>query len=249
MNIEWIQIPDGQFQMGIANEEASHLANTYNSQTFLWEAPQRPVWLDTFEISKYPVTYRQYDAFRNATGRTRMVSPYYAQHRRTGDDSILDHPVAWVSWYDALAFCQWAGVRLPTEAEWEKAARGSDGLRYPWGNQWCDEYCNSSERGETMTTPVNAYPQGASPYGVMDLAGNVWEWTDGWITTNIMSPKQIGEQDQHDEHLTTYEHLPILRGGSTASNHVGVRTTLRFAKYDPHQWGDWVGFRCVRLAS
>lgn len=241
MDFEWITIPRGPFPMGIADDEAAHLSQTYHAQTFLWEAPQRSVFLGSFEISKYPVTYRQYDAFRNATGYTRMVSPYYFLYQREGDTSILEHPVAWVSWYDALAFCQWAGVRLPTEAEWEKAARGPDGLRYPWGNEWRNDHCNSSERDNAMTTPVTTYPEGASVYGVMDMAGNVWEWTDGWITTTMKSQDYIGG------HLPIYEHLPILRGGSVISNHIEVRTTTRFAKYDPQQWGDWVGFRCCKL--
>ncbi|MBP8251287.1 MAG: formylglycine-generating enzyme family protein [Herpetosiphon sp.] len=278
LEIEWITIPEGEFVMGISTEEAQSLATQHPSRAFEHECPQRSVYLPTFQISKYPITYGQYVEFVEASKhfdtnhyrddtkdrhyaafsepknyKPRLMSPDYAMARRAGDTSILNHPVAWVNWHDAHAFCTWLGARLPTEAEWEKAARGTLGLRYPWGNDWRENHCNSHEFGINMkhdgsplTTPVDAFSQGASPYSVLDMAGNVWEWTSSWLATKYMYPKHFGASDERDYEFEESIEMPILRGGSLACNQLGVRTTLRFVKYQSHQWGDWVGFRCVR---
>lgn len=119
------------------------------------------VTLSAYLIGKREVTNEQFHRFQAARGPG-------------------DHPVVDVSWEDAEAYCRWAGLRLPTEAEWEKAARGQDGRLYPWGSDWRPELCNSSESGRMMTTPVGLFPEGASPYGVLDMAGNVGEWCGDW---------------------------------------------------------------------
>lgn len=247
MELEWVRIPAGEFTMGISVEESIELKQLHKSDCFLQEAPQRQIYLDAFEISRYPVTNSQYTAFLEATGYPAGPSPYLHMYMSGKNKEWAEHPVVWVSWYDALAFCQWAGCRLPTEAEWEKAARGPDGLRYPWGNVWQENHCNSSEAKIGITTPVGQFPQGVSPYGVLDMAGNVWEWTDGWLTTDVLSPKSAVTEGQTDERLDQFHHLPVLRGGAISSDQITVRTTFRFVRYRPWDWGDWVGFRCVRL--
>lgn len=131
--------------------------------------------LPAFYIDRYEVTNRQFKKFVEATG-------YKAEGcwQKYATASRLDHPVIGVSWYDAQAYAQWAGKRLPTGEEWEKAARGGDARRFPWGNQWEPERLNSFESNRGNTAPVGSYPRGASPYGVEDMAGNVWEWVDSW---------------------------------------------------------------------
>jgi formylglycine-generating enzyme len=158
------------------------------------EIPQHTVTLDAFWIDKYEVTNAQYAAFLNAEGNEEeggvtwleADSDYVRIHERDGvweaDDGYADHPVVEVSWYGARAYAAWVGGRLPTEAEWEKAARGTEGQRYPWGNEApTDDLCNFND-WDRCTTPVGAYsPAGDSPYGCADMAGNVWEWVhDGY---------------------------------------------------------------------
>ncbi len=258
MELEWIEVPKGEFVMGTSVDEVESLIKEYGSNWFRHEAPQLKVFLDSFVISKYPVTNAQYRVFVEATGYKLPASPYFALYLSGGADYLANHPVAWVSWHDALAFCRWAGCRLPSRAEWEKAARGPNGLKYPWGNQWVEGMCNSSEGGVKMTTAVTQYPQGQSPYGIWDMAGNVWEWTDDWLTCDRVprmwreSPgSRVAQADTaklaEDEQLMFTRHLPVLRGGAVNTNRIGVRCAFRLVKYLPHEWGDWVGFRCVRL--
>lgn len=249
--LEWIEIPAGEFVMGTPVEEVESLIKQYKSLGFKYEAPQRYVYLETYEISKYPVTNRQFMEFVRATGSSYGAWPYGSR------DDFPDHPAAYVNLGEALAFCDWAGCRLPAEAEWEKAARGPHGLRYPWGNKWDKDRCNSRENSLMMTTPVGQYPQGASPYGVYDMAGNAWEWTSGWLVADILScawwawksprwdPLERGEW--LDVRLESAERYPVLRGGSTNTNEIGVRCAFRLVGYQPRIRGDFFGFRCIRL--
>ena len=148
---EMIFIPAGEFLMGSGSD-------------------QHTLYLPDYYIAKTPVTNAQYAAFVQTTGSS-------------VPENKEDHPVVNVSWYDATKYCQWLAevtgkiYRLPSEAEWEKAARGTDGRIYPWGDEWDASRCNTSKGGKRGTTPVGTYPQGASPYGCLDMAGNVWEWT------------------------------------------------------------------------
>ncbi len=149
--LDFVKIPAGEFRYG--------------------ENKQK-VRLDEFWISRTPITNAQYQVFVKTTG-------YRAPDHWAGGQAPKgkeQHPVVYVSWEDAQAFCRWAGVRLPSEREWEKAARGTDGRTYPWGNEPPDsQRCNfNNQVGDT--TAVGSYPAGASPYGVLDMAGNVWEW-------------------------------------------------------------------------
>jgi formylglycine-generating enzyme required for sulfatase activity len=145
---------------------------------FLYGNNKQRIELEEFWISKAPVTNRQYKAFVDATGY--QAPDHWFRDRIPTDKE--DHPVVYVSWDDAVAFCQWAGVALPSEQQWEKAARGTDGRTYPWGEAEPDKSrCNfNNEVGDT--TPVGKYPAGA--YGLFDMAGNVWEWCADWYEEN-----------------------------------------------------------------
>ena len=168
---EMILIPAGPFLMGSSDDD---------KQARDAEKPQHIVDLPEYLIGKYPVTNGEYQAFVRDTGRqppSRWDGGKYPKGQK-------DHPVAYVTWHDAMAYCKWLSektrktYRLPTEAEWEKAARGPGGLIYPWGNLFDKNRCNTFESGIGNTTPVGNYsPAGDSPYGVADMAGNVWEWT------------------------------------------------------------------------
>jgi formylglycine-generating enzyme required for sulfatase activity len=141
---------------------------------FLMGDEKRDVYVDAFRVDKYPVTNVQYQRFVAAAGHN--PPDHWEDGAFPADRAI--HPVVYVSWQDAMAYAEWAGKRLPSEEEWEKAARGDDGREYPWGDQSpSPELCNFGEN-EGGTTPVGRYsPQGDSPYGCVDMAGNVWEWT------------------------------------------------------------------------
>ena len=159
LGIELIPIPAGEFLYG-KKKERKHL----------------PV----FSMTKYPITVAQYRQFCAATSRSMPTAPNWGWQE--------NHPIVNVNWDDAADFLTWAGLELPTEEEWEKAARGTDGREYPWGNKWDKAKCCNSvwciRISAGPTTPVGQYPAGASPYGVMDMAGNVWEWCDSWYEVN-----------------------------------------------------------------
>jgi formylglycine-generating enzyme required for sulfatase activity len=185
---------------------------------FLYEEREK-IELPEFWIDRTPVTNAEYARFVAATGH----EPPQHWEGKTPPKEIADHPVVYVSWHDAVAYAGWASKRLPTEQEWEKAACGTDGRKYPWGNQApASELCNfdNNERG---TTPVSKYsPQGDSPYGCVDMAGNVWEWTASDYSSGIK----------------------VLRGGAWGGNWYNVRAAFR-DRYPPDDRGDDVGFRCV----
>ncbi|HPP53845.1 MAG TPA: formylglycine-generating enzyme family protein, partial [Thermoguttaceae bacterium] len=131
---QMVLIPAGEFLMGTSPEETESLAKQYGVHPthFLTESPQRKVDVEAFAMDRFPVTNAQYKRFVDATGHR---PPLYWEGRNF-PDGMADHPVVWVNWHDADAYARWVGLRLPTEAEWEKAARGTDGRQYPWGNQW-----------------------------------------------------------------------------------------------------------------
>jgi formylglycine-generating enzyme required for sulfatase activity len=192
--IEWVHIPAGAFWMG--SEPTGDEADAYLGQ------PRHSVYLADYCISRTPITNDQYLPFVQATG-------YRPPDHWVGGEPLAgveEHPVTFVAWEDARAYCAWLEgqlqvescelkvwrdgqleacsvgtetltVRLPTEAEWEKAARGTDGRVYPWGDAWEAARCSTVESGGEGTTPVRAFPGGISPYGVLDVAGGVWEWT------------------------------------------------------------------------
>ena len=167
---ELILIPAGEFLMGSDPQKDK---DAYDD-----EQPQHTLYLPDYSMAKTPVTNVQYAAF---VERTNHSQPKHWEAGKPPRDKD-GHPVVYVSWDDAVAYCNWLAVtsgkpyRLPSEAEWEKGTRGIDGRIYPWGDEWDANRCNSSEGGKLSTTPVGAYPEGASPYGLLDMSGNVWEW-------------------------------------------------------------------------
>jgi sulfatase modifying factor 1 len=177
---EMILIPAGEFLMGSNPKKDKNAADD--------EQPQHTLYLPDYYLAKTPVTQARYAAFVQATShRVPNVDESWAKpYNWSGSTPPIgkaNHPVVLVSWHDAVAYCNWLAevtgkpYRLPSEAEWEKGARGSNGRIYPWGNQWDAKRCNSEEGGKGGTTLVGAYPKGASPYGLLDMVGNVWEWT------------------------------------------------------------------------
>ncbi len=197
-------------------------------------------------IGRNDITWKQYRAYCAATGAKLPSQPGWPE----GDD----HPVVNVSWNEAKSFCRWAGVSLPTEAEWEKAARGTDARIYPWGMIWDGSKCNhgTDERspftdvsdGWEHSSPVGAFPEGASVYGALDMAGNVWQWCDDAYDqfaydryAKISKPPQPASSAG-----------VILRGGSWDSSPRLCRSTHRRC-YDPSDSDDNIGFRVVLKTS
>ena len=191
---------------------------------FLMGDEQRTIRVDTFRIDKYPVTNAQYKRFVEATDHP----PPGHWGGGTYPAGKALHPVVYVSWDDAVAYAEWAGKRLPTEEEWEKAARGTAGREYPWGD-WEEGRCNTGETGIRDTTPVGQYsPGGDSPYGCADMAGNVWEWT-----------------------LSLYEPgkpYRVVRGGSWFNDQENARCGARDWLGENHSYSSR-GFRCVSPVS
>ena len=221
---EMVFIPSGEFLMGSTGEDVERLLNlfTYRRPSrYANEQPQHVVYLDAFYIDKYEVTNAEYARFLDATGRTPPVF---------WNDELYNQPrqaVMAVSWEDAAAYARWAGKRLPTEAEWEKAARGTDGRFWPWGNEWDPSKLNANDVGAVdgyvYTAPVGSYPQGASPYGVQDMAGNVWEWVADWYAPDYYdrSPRMNPQGPELGKNH-------VARGGSWDMNNDFTRCASRF---------------------
>lgn len=244
-------VPAGSFRMGIYGSEED-------------EAPVHDVHLDAFWMDETEVTNAQFTDFLNqlqefsVEGNTVNVTkrPYYMLDNPTKDwvDRISydkskfttvgqyqDHPVVMVTWLGAEAYCHSVGRRLPTEAEWEMAARGQTNNLYPWGNSWVNANANSGQYDAyKQTAPVGSFPEGISPYGALDLVGNVWEWTQDWYdaTYYTYSPSENpGGAETGIER--------VMRGGAWVNLKKDLKATTR-GRYGP--WGSWlhIGFRCVR---
>jgi formylglycine-generating enzyme required for sulfatase activity/energy-coupling factor transporter ATP-binding protein EcfA2 len=247
----WINIPGGEFWMGGNGQ--------YDGK------PVHRVNVPTFQIAKTPITNTQYRFFVDATGHK---SP---EHWGDGKvpRGVENHPVVNVSWYDALEYCYWLSqvmqksIALPSEAQWEKAARGAfasiasetelDGVRaYPWGNDWDPTKCNNGELGLNETTPVGIFHDGKSPYGCLDMSGNVWEWTTtiwGPYDENkreaiLKYPYPYNVEDGREDLTVGNDMARVLRGGSFSDGHVGVRCAFHGGvRPTSHYRGD--GFRVV----
>ena len=200
------------------------------------EVPRHVVDVDAFELTATPVTNAQYAGFVRATGRAAPID--WDDRTPPRHD---DHPVTHVDWHDATAFCRWAGGRLPTEAEWEKAARGVDGRLYPWGEHPPDADRTHAFHGlkHGATAPVGAAPGGASPYGLLDMAGNVWEWVSSAYRPYPYDTGDGRESPESDESR-------VLRGGSYASLTAGHLRCARRSASRPRRRSAHIGFRVAR---
>ena len=225
-----IRIHAGHFWMGTSDDQVKSLLEKEewavewnNSDMFQVEQPQHDLVLPEYEISKFPVTNAEYYIFIYNTGY-RIPKGWIGFHFSDGFD---EHPVVGVSKADALAYCSWISkicgqnYRLPTEAEWEKAARGIDNRVYPWGDSFDPWRCNTIESGKKTTTPAGSYsPGGDSPFEIADMAGNVWEWTRSYLTNY---PYKL--EDDKDNPSTKGK--CIVRGGAWYYSRVLARCSTR----------------------
>lgn len=205
---DMIKIPAGPFLMGSSDKEVekisrdlSHGELKADAKWFTAEMPQHEAQVEEFYLDKYEITNAQYKEFVEATERSLprdWEGGTYAEGK-------ADHPVVYVSWEDADAYCKWVGKRLPTEIEWEKAARGTDARIWPWGDTFDVTKCNVESWEGSGSREVGSYPDGVSPYNVYDMAGNVWEWTDSWYDA------YPGSTYKHPEFG---KKMRVLRGGS-----------------------------------
>jgi formylglycine-generating enzyme required for sulfatase activity len=225
---QMIHIPAGKFTMG---------SNDYDD-----EKPPHTVNLSDYYIGKYPVTNREYQAF---VREAKYKAPQHWNGREFPQGKA-NHPVVYVSWNDAVAYCAWLSkktgknYRLPTEAEWEKAARGTDGRKYPWGNDAPNRDLLNFNENIGDTTDVDSYDDGVSPYGVYDMAGNVWEWVNDWYgeTYYQKSPPKNPLGPSSGEKR-------VLRGGSWDDINDYARSAYR-VNYSPDFISYYIGFRCAR---
>ncbi|HUY77515.1 MAG TPA: SUMF1/EgtB/PvdO family nonheme iron enzyme, partial [Ktedonobacterales bacterium] len=232
-------IPAGPFLMGSDKRRDSQAQDN--------ELPQHSGTLAAFQIARYPVTVAEYACAVRAGAAKEPPKGTY--NSLTWQDQLqrLDHPAVGVSWFDAITYVTWLAKttgqpwRLPTEAEWEKAARGTDGRIYPWGDAWDKSRANTSDGGPGTTTPVGTYHSGASPYGAQDLAGNVWEWCSSLYKEKYPYNPAVSED------LGNRTDVRVLRGGSWSGSPQDARAAYRNGN-NPDYSNYWRGFR-VGLGS
>lgn len=259
-----VLIPSGSFYMGVKSDETV-FRDYIPGGIYLSDAcPQRIINISEYYIDKYPVTNKQYKSFIDETGYYVPQGPgqvddsdlsEFSWNTRTRcyTDGMDDFPVVFITWYDALAYCDWVGKRLPTEAEWEKAARGTDCRPYPWGwdtnlKEHCHVFLDSIDYIDDYITSVYEYPTGASPFGCYDMLGNVWEWCNDWYDEEYYSlmpdkdPK--GPKSFNDIRGATYFGANrVCRGGGrfNPEPHLSQRCILG----KPWMRDSATGFRCA----
>jgi eukaryotic-like serine/threonine-protein kinase len=238
--MEMVYVPAGEFIFG--TNRGSYSYSSVTTQLSSWD-----VYLDAFWVDKFEVTNRQYTLCVEAG----VCSAPYRSHSNTRygyftDETYADYPVINVDHRMATIYCEWVGGRLPTEAEWEKAARGTDGREYPWGHYWSmdkpgnfDDYQGIDEDYDGDTMPVGSFPEGASPYGAMDMLGNVWEWVADWYHPAIFATEPVDNPTG-----PKYGEDHIIRGGSY------FHGSSLLAREAYPSWSNWsdieeIGFRCV----
>jgi formylglycine-generating enzyme required for sulfatase activity len=264
-----VYVPDGEFLMGFSESdvEALRAVNPNVEFSVEGEKPQHKVFLDAFYIDETEVTNARYRRFVEAGGyeeqkhwsdegwqwrqKEGWTEPRYWQDLTWNQP---EQPVVGVSWYEADAYCRWVGKRLPTEAEWEKAARGDEERTWPWGNtfdgkkvNFCDKNCLEENRdlsvddGYGGTAPVGSYPAGASPYGASDMAGNVWEWVADWYAPDYYSQSPTRNPQGPDS-----DSDKVVRGGSWLNGFTDIRVGYRYKFVPTLRQGRDVGFRCAQ---
>jgi serine/threonine-protein kinase len=260
-----LEVPAGEFKMGAASSD---------SQATAEEKPQHTVYLDAFWIDQTEVTNAMFQKFIGATryqtdaekqgsgyvfdtaaqswSETKGADWQHPHGPTSNLEGLADHPVVQVSWNDAQQYCAWVGGALPTEAQWEKAARGDDERTYPWGNDevasnllnFADRNSNvdwgdkSIDDGYQFTAAVGHYPDGKSPYGALDMAGNVWEWV-----RDRYDEKYYANSPTRNPENTTDSDVCVVRGGGWGTT--SVRASQRFKDVSDYR-NDIVGFRCAR---
>jgi len=221
---DMVLIPAGEFTMG-------------SNEWWPKSGPEHKRNLDAFYIDKYEVTNRKYKAFVDATG----YNPPDNWENNKIPNGKVNHPVVYVSWFDADAYCRWEGKRLPTETEWEKAARGADKRTFPWGDKFSRDRANTPQYGKEDTMPVGSFENGKSPYGVYDMAGNVWEWTADWFKPYPMNTHP-------DENYG--EKYRVVRGGSwydCTYYRCGISApSYNRIFFNPNTRNNNFGFRCAK---
>jgi len=265
-----VHVPEGKFVLGLTEQGARNfvvtLQRVYGDTAvslgvFDDAVYGKPVRLAEYCIDPYPVTVAQYAAFLNAAGGEEHYHPEMADVARCGirkngqQFDVLpgrdNFPVVFVTWYDAKAYAAWAGRRLPTEAEWEKAARGTIGTRFPWGDLLIPENANhgrfgpqddlpDSSDGFRYTAPVTAFARGRTASGVFGMSGNVWEWTADWYAPGAYQEIMISNPTGPETGAKK-----VVRGGSFRSWGPLLASMYR-GKRNPDAIADDLGFRCVR---
>jgi toxoflavin biosynthesis protein ToxD len=237
----FIDLPSQPFLMGTPERALSDLARRYGGtrESYREESPQHTLQLPAFAIAQTLVTNEEYAVYINASG---WQPP---SHWRGPEPpaALRNHPVVNISWEEAIAYCTWLSgqatlqYRLPTEAEWEYAARGTAGNTFPWGEEFDPNHANTRESGLASTSPVGNYPTGASPCGALDMAGNVWQWTS---SLDQIYPYQAIDGRE----AIAASGRRILRGGCYANPQGFARSACRF-RLLPNMRNEFIGFRVV----
>jgi formylglycine-generating enzyme required for sulfatase activity len=249
-----VYVPAGEFEMGSTDAQIEAVLEDCpkcGSDWFDHEQPAHTVYLDGFWVDQTEVSNAQY---RRCVETGVCSPPTECEWGETafGDAAFADHPVTCVSWDAARSYCLWVGGQLPSEAQWEKAARGTDGRLYPWGDafdgalvNYCDAQCGFEQMdqayddGFAKTAPVGSFPAAVSPYGALDMAGNVWEWVFDWY-----DDLYYGKSPERNPGGPNAGAHRVVRGGSWYTNRAGVRTAYRFHTEPGSVYG-LLGFRCV----
>jgi len=246
--MEQVYVPAGEFNMGSTDIEAKIVIE--NGRAYP-EIPVNTVYLDGYWIDKYEVTTEQYAlCVDDGVCLPPFISTSSTRPEYYGNPEFANYPVVWVKWAMARDYCDWAGRRLLSEAEWEKASRGTDGRKYPWGNEpvsgeranLCDVNCPRDwanpifDDGYPDTAPVGSYPAGSSPYGVMDMSGNVWEWMN-----TLIQPYPYDAEDGREDPDAPGERS--WRGGAWNNGYWWMRSTVRYRSADFYSYFN-LGIRC-----